>query len=202
MIKLKNLPYELNALEPIISSETMKYHYEKHYAGSVQKTNELIAKTPFENDPLDKIIFESASDTVWTKLFNQAAQVANHEFFWKSLKLITQQSKVPTPLLSLIQRDFGSQEKLLLEIQNKGMAQFGSGWVWLTIYQEHLQVLSTTNADTILVHPNYKPLLVIDVWEHAYYLDYKNKRADYLKNVTEKLLNWSFANQQLENFQP
>ena len=197
MIEIKNLPYELNALAPAVSEQTMNYHYNKHYVGYVQKTNELIAKTPFEDSPLNKIIFESAADTVWTKVFNQAAQVANHEFFWASLTPDKHQNQPSESMLSLIRRDFGSKEKLLQEIQNKGLAQFGSGWVWLTYYDKRLQVVSTSNADTLVVHPDHKPLLVVDVWEHAYYLDYQNKRADYLKAVTENLLNWEFAEKQL-----
>lgn len=197
MIEMKNLPYELNALTPTISKDTMIYHYEKHYAGYVQKTNELIASTPFENSPLDKIIFEAAADTIWTKLFNQAAQVANHEFFWQSLSPNIEDHTISSDLATLIRQDFGSKEKLLEEFQNKGLSQFGSGWVWLTLNKGHLNIESTSNADTLLVHPDHKPLLVIDVWEHAYYLDYQNKRIAYLKAVTNKLINWRFASKQL-----
>ncbi|MBP5343928.1 MAG: superoxide dismutase [Alphaproteobacteria bacterium] len=197
MIDMKDLPYDLKALAPTISPETMMYHYEKHYAGYVQKTNELIANTPFENAPLDKIIFESAADIVWAKLYNQAAQVANHEFFWNSLSPKKEDYTISPDLANLIQKDFGSKEKIMEELLNKGLSQFGSGWVWLTLYQDHLCVESTSNADTLLVHPEHKPLLVIDVWEHAYYLDYQNKRTAYLKAVTGKLLNWRFASQQL-----
>jgi len=198
MIDIKNLPYALNALTPTISTDTMTYHYEKHYAGYVQKTNELVAGTPFETAPLDKIIFEAAADTVWTKLFNQAAQVANHEFYWQSLSPRIEDYTISPKLGNLIRSDFGSKEKLIEELQNKGMAQFGSGWVWLTLTKGHLQVKTTSNADTLLVHPEHKPLLVIDVWEHAYYLDYQNKRLAYLKAITNKLLNWRFASEQLD----
>lgn len=197
MIDMKDLPYDLKALAPTVSPETMTYHYEKHYAGYVQKTNELIANTPFETAPLDKIIFESAADTMWTKLYNQAAQVANHEFFWNSLTPNKEEQTISPALAKLIQQDFGSKEKLIEELQNKGLNQFASGWVWLTFYQGHLCIESTSNANTLLVHPDHKPLLVIDVWEHAYYLDYQNKRAAYLKAATEKLLNWKFASQRL-----
>ena len=197
MIDIQNLPYELNALTPVISTETMTYHYEKHYAGYVQKTNELIAGTSFETEPLNKIIFESASDTVWTKLFNQAAQVVNHEFFWKSLSPRIEDHTISPHLGQMIRDDFGSKEKLIEEVQNKGLSQFGSGWVWLSLFNGHLQVQTTSNADTLLVHPDHTPLMVIDVWEHAYYLDYQNKRIAYLKAITNKLLNWRFASEQL-----
>ena len=192
-INLLSLPYAENALEPFITKQTIQFHYHKHHAGYVQKVNELIAGTDLENQSLEDIILASAQNPNLKGLFNQSAQVWNHTFYWNSLCPETQQKPLDLAFEEAIKRDFGSVEALKNELVNKGLAQFGSGWVWLVKENNHLRVISTSNAETPLTNDNQVPLLTIDVWEHAYYLDEQNKRADYLKNVVNHILNWDFA---------
>ncbi len=194
-VQLQNLPYAENALAPVISEKTVQFHYHKHHAGYVQKTNELIYNTDLENKSLEEIILTAASDSSYQTLFNNAAQVWNHQFYWQSLKPAA--SPVPEKLKILIERDFGSVDELKNQLQAKGLSQFGSGWVWLVTENDKLSILSTSNAQTPLTNGNQKPLLTIDVWEHAYYLDTQNNRAAYLQNVINNLLNWEFAAQNL-----
>ena len=192
-IYLSELPYPENALEPFVTRQTIQFHYHKHHAGYVQKVNELIAGTDLENQSLEDIVLASAQNPNLKGLFNQSAQVWNHTFYWNSLCPETQQKPLDLAFEEAIKRDFGSVEALKNELVNKGLAQFGSGWVWLVKENNHLRVISTSNAETPLTNDNQVPLLTIDVWEHAYYLDEQNKRADYLKNVVNHILNWDFA---------
>lgn len=192
-IYLSELPYAENALEPFVTRQTIQFHYHKHHAGYVQKVNELIAGTDLENQSLEDIVLASAQNPNLKGLFNQSAQVWNHTFYWNSLCPETQQKPLDLAFEEAIKRDFGSVEALKNELVNKGLAQFGSGWVWLVKENNHLRVISTSNAETPLTNDNQVPLLTIDVWEHAYYLDEQNKRADYLKNVVNHILNWDFA---------
>ena len=192
-IYLSELPYAENALEPFVTRQTIQFHYHKHHAGYVQKVNELIAGTDLENQSLEDIVLASAQNPNLKGLFNQSAQVWNHTFYWNSLCPETQQKPLDLAFEEAINRDFGSVEALKNELVNKGLAQFGSGWVWLVKENNHLRVISTSNAETPLTNDNQVPLLTIDVWEHAYYLDEQNKRADYLKNVVNHILNWDFA---------
>ena len=192
-IYLSELPYAENALEPFVTRQTIQFHYHKHHAGYVQKVNELIAGTDLENQSLEDIVLASAQNPNLKGLFNQSAQVWNHTFYWNSLCSETQQKPLDLAFEEAIKRDFGSVEALKNELVNKGLAQFGSGWVWLVKENNHLRVISTSNAETPLTNDNQVPLLTIDVWEHAYYLDEQNKRADYLKNVVNHILNWDFA---------
>ncbi|MBQ8558260.1 MAG: superoxide dismutase [Alphaproteobacteria bacterium] len=196
-IQLPQLPYAENALEPIISEKTIQFHYGKHHQAYVQKTNELIERTDLKDKTLEEIVLYAASDSVYTTLFNNAAQAWNHSFFWNSLKPINEKKEISEKLMKLIVQDFGSVENLKKELIQKGLAQFGSGWVWLVYENEHLKVISTSNAETPLTSGSQVPLLTIDVWEHAYYLDEQNRRSDYLSNLVEQLLNWTFADQNL-----
>ncbi len=196
-IQLQNLPYAENALAPVISEKTVEFHYHKHHAGYVQKTNELIYNTDLENKSLEEIILTTANNSTYQTLFNNAAQAWNHQFYWQSLKPYAETSVVPEKLKMLIERDFGTVEALKNQLQAKGLAQFGSGWVWLVTENDKLSVLSSSNAQTPLTNKAQKPLLTIDVWEHAYYLDCQNNRAAYLQNVINHLLNWEFAAQNL-----
>jgi len=196
-IQLPQLPYAENALEPIISEKTIQFHYGKHHQAYVQKTNELIERTDLKDKTLEEIVLYAASDSVYTTLFNNAAQSWNHSFFWNSLKPINEKKEISEKLMKLIVQDFGSVENLKKELIQKGLAQFGSGWVWLVYENEHLKVISTSNAETPLTSGSQVPLLTIDVWEHAYYLDEQNRRSDYLSNLVEQLLNWTFADQNL-----
>ncbi len=198
MIELPPLPYEPTALEPYVSEETISYHYGKHHAGYVNTTNELIAGSDLADKSLEDIILTAASDTVYTKLFNNAAQVYNHNFYWESLTANPVHKKIPPVLEAKIIGDFGSVDALKAELKNKGLAQFGSGWTWLVLEDGHLKVVNTSNANTPLTTPSQKPLLCIDVWEHAYYLDTQNLRAAYLDGVIQNALNWAFAAENLK----
>lgn len=192
-IKLVSLPYDEHELEPFITKQTIQFHYHKHHAGYVQKVNELIENTDMRNKSLEEIIMLSSQSSDLTGLFNQSAQVWNHTFYWNSLCPVSHQQPLDKELEEAINRDFGSVNALKEELVKRGLAQFGSGWVWLVKENNQLKVVSTSNAQTPLTNENQVPLLTIDVWEHAYYLDEQNKRADYLKNVVDHILNWDFA---------
>ena len=195
-VQLPDLPYDINALNPYISAETLMYHHDKHHATYVQNTNNLIEKTPLANSNLTEIILTAAADTVLTVLFNNAAQCYNHEFYWHSLT--PTRPDIPEKLKKSLIRDFGSVEAFQKALHKAALSQFGSGWCWLVQdKKETLKIITTTNAETPLTKPEFKPLLCIDVWEHAYYLDYQNKRADYLSAVIEHLLNWPFATENM-----
>ncbi len=195
MITLQQLPFAFDSLQPIISERTLRFHYEKHHAGYVNTTNTLIKGTDLENKTLEQIILTAASDTIYTKLFNSAAQSWNHSFFWNSLTPDPQKHQISPELLAQVNKDFGGLQELENLLIEQGLNQFGCGWVWLVLNNENLQVMTTSNADTPLTKPNLKPLLCVDVWEHAYYLDYQNLRKDYLTSVVKNLLNWEFAGQ-------
>ncbi len=189
--QLMKLPYGYDALEPMISQETLHYHYDKHHAGYVAKLNTLIKETVFESKTLEEII-KSADGAI----FNNASQVFNHDFFWKSLSnTSTNQSAY---LTSKIDEKFGTLEGFKKEFIDSAIGLFGSGWVWLCLDEENqLTIVTTSNANTPLT-TKLQPLMVCDVWEHAYYLDYQNVRADYLENFW-KLINWDFISTNLEN---
>lgn len=193
MFKLPELPYALDALEPHISKNTVEFHYQKHHQGYVNKLNELTAGTEFENQSLEEIIKKTHNKPEFTDIYNNAAQVFNHNFYWQSLT--PNAVKAPEEkALKKIESNFGSLEELKALMLKKATGQFGSGWVWL-VQDEHgnLLVYSTSNADNPLIF-KHKPLLTVDVWEHGYYLDYQNRRADYVKAVIENLLNWQNVN--------
>jgi Fe-Mn family superoxide dismutase len=191
---LSELPYPENALEPVISSRTIQFHYGKHHQGYVANLNRLTADTPFAEMELEKIIAATAKDPDKTGIFNNAAQVWNHTFYWKSLK--PGGTQVPSELASAIVKSFGSQDNLKKEFSQAAASQFGSGWAWLVKEGSDLKVVKTANAQNPMTS-GQTPLLTVDVWEHAYYLDYQNRRGDYVSAILDKLLNWEFA---LENF--
>jgi Fe-Mn family superoxide dismutase len=188
---LPSLPYADNALEPVISTKTIGFHYGKHHKGYVDNLNKLIAGTEFADLPLEKIITKTAGKADKTAMFNNAAQTWNHTFYWKSMRL-KGGGEPPTALKQKIAASFGSVDACKKELSTAAMAQFGSGWVWLVLDGDKFKVVKTTNADVPLT-TGMKPLLTIDVWEHAYYLDYQNRRADYVNAVLDKLINWDFA---------
>ena len=195
-IQLPNLPFDVDSLSPFISAETLAFHHGKHHATYVKNANDLIANTPLADKSLKDIILISAADTVLTPVFNNAAQCFNHEFYWKSLSPLKQD--IPEIWAKMIIRDFGSVADFKHALHQAATSKFGSGWCWLTLNKEgELQILTTGNADTPLTKPDLKPLLCIDVWEHAYYLDYQNRRTDYLWAVIDNLLNWQFATENL-----
>lgn len=191
-IKLPDLPFAKDALAPVISANTLEFHYGKHHQAYVDNLNKLIAGTELENKSLEDIIQIAAKDPAKAGIFNNAAQVWNHTFYWNCLK--KSGGGNPTGAIAAgINDAWGSYEKFAEELKNAGMTQFGSGWAWLVLEGNQLKITKTANADTPLAH-GQKALLTIDVWEHAYYLDYQNRRPDYLGAVIKDLINWDFVN--------
>lgn len=188
---LPPLPYADNALEPVISAHTLSFHYGKHHKGYVDNLNKLVAGTPFAGQSLEQIITATADHADKIGIFNNAAQVWNHMFYWNSLSP-NGGGEPPAALKQKIEEAFGSVEAFKQEFANAAITQFGSGWAWLVQEGTKLSIVKTSNADSPLTH-NIRPLLTIDVWEHAYYLDFQNRRPDYVNTVIEKLINWEFA---------
>jgi len=191
---LPPLPYADNALDPVISANTIGFHYGKHHKAYVDNLNKLVAGTDFANLPLEKIITQTAGKADKTAIFNNAAQTWNHTFYWRSLRP-KGGGEPPAGLKQKIEASFGTLDACKQELATAAMAQFGSGWTWLVLDGTKLKVVKTANADGP-VTTGMEPLLTIDVWEHAYYQDYQNRRADYVNAVLDKLINWEFA---LEN---
>ena len=188
MIELPKLPYEMGALEPHISQKTLEFHYGKHHAGYVNNLNKLIAGTPFENKSLEEIVKTSEGG-----MFNNAAQVWNHTFYWNCMTPNPKKNAPTGKLLDAIVRDFGSFDAFKEKFINACVTLFGSGWAWLVADKEgKLSIVQTSNAQTPLTTEGLKPLLVCDVWEHAYYLDYQNLRANYV-NEFWSMINWDFV---------
>ena len=193
-IELPPLPYAENALEPFISARTLSFHYGKHHAGYVKKTNAMLAGSDLAGKPLETVIKIAAKDPKKKGLYNNAAQVWNHTFYWNSMT--PGGSKLEGKLLDKVNEDFGSVQALEESLAGKATGQFGSGWAWLVLENGKLSCTNTSNADTPIAM-GQTPLLCVDVWEHAYYLDYQNKRGDYVKAVLQNLANWAFA---MQNF--
>ncbi|MFO7688033.1 MAG: superoxide dismutase [Desulfobacterales bacterium] len=188
---LPPLPYAENALESVISAKTLGFHYGKHHKGYVDNLNKLIAGTEFADLSLEKIITQTAGKADKTAIFNNAAQTWNHTFYWRSL-MPKGGGEPPAALKQKIEASFGTVDACKKELATAAMAQFGSGWVWLVLDGGKLKMVKTGNAE-VPTTTGMKPLLTIDVWEHAYYLDYQNRRADYVNTVLDKLINWEFA---------
>ena len=191
-ITLAPLPYADDALAPTISAKTISFHYGKHHAGYVKTLNGLIAGTKYEGLSLDAIVAASR-DAGDTAIFNNAAQIWNHDFYWRSLAPAGKGGEPSAELLAAINASFGSLDVCKAALADAAVKRFGSGWAWLLKKDGKLVVESTSNADTPCGKPFVTPLLVIDVWEHAYYLDWQNQRAAYVKAVVDGHLNWSFA---------
>jgi Fe-Mn family superoxide dismutase len=185
------LPYEYDALAPIISAETLRVHHLKHHQGYADKLNELLATSKLHGKSLQEIIVATAGDPKQGKIFNNAAQLWNHTFYWQSMRPRGGGRPVGE-LADRIVADFGSFDAFVDAFKNVAVEQFGSGWAWLTLDGSALRVVGTGNAETPLTGKK-RPLLTIDVWEHAYYLDYQNRRPDYATAWLEKLANWDFA---------
>jgi Fe-Mn family superoxide dismutase len=192
---LPPLPYADNALEPVISANTIGFHYGKHHKAYVDNLNKLTAGTEFADLPLEKIIAATAGKPDKAAIFNNAAQTWNHTFYWRSLKP-DGGGEPPAGVKQKIEASFGTLDALKKELAAAAMGQFGSGWAWLVLDGGKLKVVKTGNADSPLTS-GLKPVLTIDVWEHAYYLDYQNRRADYVNAVLEKVMNWDFAAENL-----
>ncbi|UCD86644.1 MAG: superoxide dismutase [Desulfobacterales bacterium] len=194
-ITLPDLPYPDDALSPHISGKTLEFHYGKHHNAYVVNANKLVEGTELANEALETIIKKTAGETSKQAVFNNVAQVWNHSFYWKCMK--PGGGGPPTGAIAQkIEADFGGFEKFSDAFKNAGATQFGSGWAWLVLKDDKLHVMKTPNADTPVAR-GLKPLLTVDVWEHAYYLDYQNRRPDYLNVFVEKLINWDCVNSQL-----
>ncbi|SEL94443.1 superoxide dismutase, Fe-Mn family [Syntrophus gentianae] len=192
---LPALPYPENALEPYISARTIGFHYGKHHKGYIDNLNKLISNTEFADLSLEKIISATAGKPEKATIFNNAAQSWNHAFYWQCLKP-NGGGEPSAAFKKQIEASFGTLEACKKELTTAAMTQFGSGWAWLVRDGQKLKVIKTANADTPL-EKGMKPLLVIDVWEHAYYLDYQNRRVDYVSAVLDKIINWDFAEKNL-----
>jgi len=184
--ELPKLPYAKDALAPFMSAETFDYHHGKHHQAYINKLNQLVAGTDLESKSLEEIIKTSSG-----VLFNQAAQVWNHTFFWNCMKPAG--GGVPTgDLAAAITRDFGSFDSFVEKFAATAAGQFGSGWGWLVVKDGKLDVMSTANADLPMAH-GATALFTVDVWEHAYYVDYRNDRGRFIKTIIENLANWDFV---------
>jgi len=199
---LKPLPYSINALAPFISEETLRYHHGKHHQSYVNNLNNLLSlkeNADFVNKSLIEII---QNKSVNPGLFNNAAQVFNHDFYWESLAPPKgNEDPLPTgKILDELVKNFGSYEAFKDQFTKASTGRFGSGWAWLVQNTKtgKLEIMSTSNADNPLTTPDLKPILTCDVWEHAYYIDYRNDRGKYVKDAFWKLVNWDFANKNLQ----
>ena len=197
--QLPALPWQENALEPVISARTIGLHYGKHHATYVKKLNELVAGTRYAELPLEQVIAATAGNAETAKIFNNAAQTWNHTFFWDCLRP-GGGGQPPRELARTLEQSFGDYSRFKEKFAQAAVDQFGSGWAWLVARGDKLEVISTSNAQTPLAM-GATPILTIDVWEHAYYVDYENRRPDFVNAVIDKLLNWDFALQQLEKSQ-
>jgi superoxide dismutase, Fe-Mn family len=189
---LPQLPYEENALEPVISARTLSFHHGKHHAGYVTMLNELVEGSPYAGRPLDEVVKRAAEDPAAKMVFNNAAQAWNHDFYWRSMR--PRGGGTPSGALrDTIERDFGGVSEFCTAFAKAAADKFGSGWAWLVVGKDGtLKIVTTDDADTPVVRGE-RPLLTIDVWEHAYYLDYQNRRPDYIAAWLENLINWDFA---------
>jgi superoxide dismutase, Fe-Mn family len=188
---LPPLPYPDNALEPVISANTIGFHYAKHTKAYYDNTNKILEAKPMAGMTLEKVFLEASKDAAAMALFNNAAQAWNHTFYWSGMK--AGGGGAPTgKLAEMIGASFGNFETCIKQLGEAAVTQFGSGWAWLVAEGGTLKAVKTGNAGNPMTS-GQKPLLAIDVWEHAYYLDYQNRRADYVKAFLEKLVNWDFV---------
>ncbi len=193
---LPDLPYAKDALAPHISSQTLDFHHGKHHNAYVGKLNGLVDGTDLAALSLEDVIKATAGDAAKAGVFNNAAQIWNHTFYWQSMR--PNGGGAPTgDLAAMIDRDFGSFEAFKSAFADAGATQFGSGWAWLVLANGKLEVRKTLNAETPLTEEGVTPLLTMDVWEHAYYLDFQNRRPDYITTFLEKLVNWDFVSENL-----
>jgi Fe-Mn family superoxide dismutase len=195
MFTLPPLPYAENALEPVISANTLSFHYGKHHKAYVDNLNKLAAGTEYESMPLEQVIRDAAGKPDKTGIFNNAAQVWNHTFYWSCMRA-GGGGKPTGRIAQMIDSDLGGYDNFRKEFATACTTQFGSGWGWLVVEGGKLRIMKTPNAELPWTK-GATALLTIDVWEHAYYLDYQNRRPDYANAVIDKLLNWEFAMQNL-----
>lgn len=190
-ITLPDLPYGRDALEPYISAKTLEFHHDKHHQVYVTNLTKLIAGTDLENMSLEDIIKKSSGDAARAGIFNNAAQVWNHTFYWNCMKK-NGGGRPGEKLMPKIEASFGSFDTFVEEMKSAAVTQFGSGWAWLVLDGGTVKIMKTSNADNPLAH-GQRAILTIDVWEHAYYLDYQNRRPDYVAAFFEKLVNWDYV---------
>ena len=193
--KLPDLPYSKDALEPHISARTMEFHHDKHHAAYIKKTNAMAEEKGLTGRSLSDLI-RAAREGGDTGLFNNSAQAWNHSFFWQCLSPDNQQPS--GRLKQLVDDGFGGTEALLEKLHSEAVAHFASGWAWLVLDRDQLKITSLHDADTPLVHEGMKPLFTLDVWEHAYYLDYQNERPKFVTQVLQNIVNWDFVAQNLD----
>jgi len=193
---LAPLPYAEDALEPVISSRTLSFHHDRHHRAYLEALSRLIVGTQLAELSLDQIIIAAAGSSERVSIFNNAAQAWNHGFYWNCLKP-KGGGEPPLTLKLKMEAAFGSVNACKKELVNSAASQFGSGWAWLVLERNELKVMKTENAADPLAQ-GLTALLTIDVWEHAYYLDYQNRRADHINAVIDKLANWGFAAENLE----
>ncbi|MEB3220179.1 MAG: superoxide dismutase [Nostocales cyanobacterium 94392] len=193
--ELPPLPYDYTALEPSISKSTLEFHHDKHHAAYVSKYNDAVKGTELDKKSIEEVIKEIAGNPDKQGLFNNAAQAWNHTFYWQCMK--PNGGGTPTgSLAKKIDADFGSFDKFVEDFKSAGATQFGSGWAWLVLDNDTLKVTKTLNADNPLTSGQV-PLLTMDVWEHAYYLDFQNKRPAYIDEFIGKLVNWDFVSENM-----
>jgi Fe-Mn family superoxide dismutase len=193
--ELPSLPYANDALAPYMSAETLDFHHGKHHQTYVTNLNNLIKDTDLQNSSLEEIVVKSAKETSMAGIFNNAGQHWNHILFWQCMKP-NGGGAIPSELEKKLNEDFGSVDKFKEAFIQAGTTQFGSGWAWLAVNNGKLVVTKSANASNPLVD-GMKPILGCDVWEHSYYIDYRNKRPDYLKAFLDHLVNWEFVASQL-----
>ena len=187
MIEMIALPYNFNDLEPYISAQTLEFHYGKHYKNYVDTLNKLIKDTEYENMSLEDIVKAVYGKADKQAIFNNAGQALNHQLFWQMMK--KGGGKPQGKMLEMIEKQFGSYDNFRQQFKEAAITQFGSGWAWLVQDGDELKIVKTANADTPIAR-GQKPLMVVDVWEHAYYLDYQNRRADFVDVFLDNLANW------------
>ena len=198
--QLPALPWDEKALEPVISARTISFHYGKHHRAYVQKLNELVRGTRYESMPLERVIAETAGHPDSQKIFNQAAQAWNHTFFWSCLRP-RGGGKPSGKLASRIESELGGLDGFREAFIKAAAECFGSGWAWLAERNGRLQIVAMPNAGTPLAN-GATPVLAVDVWEHAYYLDYQNERPKFVAAIFDKLIDWRFAEAQLDQAKP
>ncbi|KCZ60053.1 superoxide dismutase [Hyphomonas chukchiensis] len=193
---LPDLPYGRGDLAPHISEETLNYHHGKHHQAYVDNLNKMIEGTDLEGKSLEEIIKAAAADKSKAGLFNNAAQVWNHTFYWHSMKP-NGGGKPTGKIADKIESDLGGYDQFVKDFKAAGGGQFGSGWAWLVLKDGKLAITKTPNAETPVTEAGATPILTMDVWEHAYYLDYQNSRPNYMDAFINNLINWDFANKNL-----
>jgi len=194
--QLPELPYAKDALAPHMSAETLEFHWGKHHAAYVKKTNEILAGHPdFGAGPLTEVVRKSR-ERGETKLFNNSAQLWNHSFFWQCLS--PEGQRPSGKLHQLIEQGFGGVDHLLEALGNEAVSHFSNGWAWLVLDRDQLKISSLHDADTPLVHEGMVPLFTLDVWEHAYYIDYRNERPKFVTSVLSNIVNWEFVARNLD----